>query len=112
MPPCEIILEHADETVLRIFTQVGATDESRRTSAIFLKVWRNETQHGGTPVPRSGAGDNSIYVSRERACAEIGLRDDAEKRDAPKYEVGVGHEIRYAFEHAPWLEDECWKGDL
>ena len=54
-------------------------------------------------------GDNSIYVSRER---EIGLRHDAEKRDPPKYEVGVGHEIRYAFEHAPWLQDERWKGDL
>ena len=57
-------------------------------------------------------GDNSIDVSIERACAEIGLRDDAEKGDALEYEVGVGHEIRYAFEHAPRLEDERWKGDL
>ena len=34
------------------------------------------------------------------------------REDAPKYEVGVSHEIRYAFEHTPWLEDERWKGDL
>ena len=27
MPSCEIILEHADETVLRVFAQVGATDK-------------------------------------------------------------------------------------
>jgi hypothetical protein len=38
MPPCEIILEHADEPVLRVFAQVGATDGSQITSAIFLRV--------------------------------------------------------------------------
>jgi hypothetical protein len=33
-------------------------------------------------------------------------------RDPPKDEVRMGHEVRYALEHAPRLEDECWEGDL
>lgn len=36
MPTGEVILEHAEETVLRVFAQVGATDKPQITSAIFL----------------------------------------------------------------------------
>ena len=64
------------------------------------------------PAPRSGAGD-TIYVARGEGtcgCSRCGMTRRGE--DAPKYEVGVSHEIRYAFEHAPWLEDERWQSDL
>jgi len=60
------------------------------------------------PAPRSGAGDN-IYVARGEG-TRCGMVRRGE--DAPKYEIGVSHEIRYAFEHAPWLEDERWQSDL
>jgi hypothetical protein len=34
------------------------------------------------------------------------------EEDAPKYEIRMSHEVRYAFEHAPGLEYEGWKCDL
>jgi hypothetical protein len=43
------------------------------------------------------------------ALAPAGTRGE---EDAPEYEIRMSQEVRYAFEHAPGLEDERWKGDL
>jgi len=70
MPPCEIILEHADETVLRVFAQVGATDKPHISN--LSKRAEREMKHSMVqkPVPRSGAGD-TIYGPGERAHAGV-----------------------------------------
>jgi hypothetical protein len=72
-------------------------------------------------VPKGGAGDRGETARAggcPRCAAAIHARR-AEEREkvrerghAPEYLVGVSHEIRYAFEHAPRLEDERRKGDL
>jgi hypothetical protein len=86
MPACEIVLQYANKALFRIVTLLGA-----------------------------GSGTNLSTRSRgERALAERLGRVDAtpDRTYAPKDEIRMRHEVRYALEHAPGFEDEGREGDF
>ena len=70
-----------------------------------------EAQHDAilVSVSRAAVRGGGNYVLEHMRVARCGIRGE---EDLPEYEVRMSHEVRYAFEHAPGLEDKRWKGDL
>jgi len=73
-------------------------------------VRHREAQHDAilVSVSRAAVGGGN-YVLEHMRVPRCGIRGE---EDLPEYEVRMSHEVRYAFEHAPGLEDKRWKGDL
>ena len=77
MPSCEVILEYADETVFRVFAQVGAVFDMQITLVICRRRGtrrglRHSMMHSQL-VPVRGGADIIIYVLVRAGAALQGI---------------------------------------